>query len=85
MRKTFPLAMAAFLLAADAFAADAPLPAGKPAGVKQARDWDSTTLELVGLGALGVGIAFLIGGSGEKAGTTPSGAAGTTSPITTAT
>ena len=43
----------------------APLPPGKPAGIKHAQNDDMrTTIELIGLGAAAVGIALLIGGNG---------------------
>jgi hypothetical protein len=89
MRKICAAALAAALFVPRAFAGEAPLPAGKPAGVKQAQGWDSTTVELIGFGALGVGIALALSGSGsgDTSGTSPatggSSGGGTTGPSST--
>ena len=54
--------LAAGLIATHAFAADAPLPAGKPAGVKAAQERDNTLLYLFGAGAI-AGLVGVTGGS----------------------
>jgi hypothetical protein len=72
MRKIFTIALGTAFFAGHALAAGAPLAPGKPAGVKRAEDI-STTVELVGLAAMAVGIALLIGGNVKDNNTSASG------------
>ena len=72
MRKIFTIALGTAFFASHALAAGAPLAPGKPAGVKRAEDI-STTVELVGLAAMAVGIALLIGGNVKDNNTSANG------------
>lgn len=59
MRTIGAILLASSLIASNAFAASdvgAPLPAGKPAGVKQAQQMDNTLLLLLGVGVVAAGI-----------------------------
>lgn len=60
--------LASNLIVSSAFAADgaAPLPAGKPAGVKQAQEVDNTLLLVLGLGVVAGGIALVASGNGHS-------------------
>ena len=58
--------LAAGLIATHAFAADAPLPAGKPAGVKAAQERDNTLLYLFGAGAIAAGAIILANGDSDS-------------------
>jgi hypothetical protein len=74
--------MAATLIASSALAATAagPLPAGKPAGVKQAQEEDNTVWWVVGVGVVAAGIALVASGDSDDA-----PGAGTVTPPTTTT
>ena len=68
MRILISLALAASMAASSAFAGDnaGPLAAGKPAGVHQAQGLNTTTIVLIGLGAvtaIAVGVASSSNGS----------------------
>ena len=66
MRNFAAALMTATLLAGNALAADSvlPLPAGKPAGLRPAQDDSNDTIfYIVGLGAIGAGIAILASGN----------------------
>ena len=67
--------VAASLVATHAFAADAPLPAGKPAGVKAAQERDNTLMYLFGGGIIAAGAILLSTGDSNSSltpGTVPS-------------
>lgn len=57
--------LAASLVATHAFAADAPLPAGKAAGTKTAQEADNTLLYLFGAGAIAAGAIILSNGDSD--------------------
>jgi opacity protein-like surface antigen len=68
MRTLIAVALSTTLLASAAFAADSAgsLPAGKPAGVKQAQDFNTASWVLVGVGvvaAVAIGVASSSNGS----------------------
>jgi beta-lactamase regulating signal transducer with metallopeptidase domain len=68
MRNFVAATMAAVLITSSAFAATdvGPLPAGKPAGVKQAQDAnDNTVWWIVGIGVIAAGIALVASGNGN--------------------
>lgn len=77
MRSMIAPVLAIALTASGAFAADnAPLPAGKPAGVKNADMEGHGVLILVGVGLIAAGIAIAISsGSGNGVTTTTSSTA----------
>jgi hypothetical protein len=70
-----------------AFSAEAqgPLAPGKPAGIAkaQAADEDNTLLYILGLGAIGAGIAILASNGSSKAVATSTAGGGTTTTTTT--
>lgn len=76
MRTIFATVIAASLLSSSAFAAGesvAPLPAGKPAGVKQAAILGPNAfLVLLGLGVVIGGVALAISNNDKNTPTTPS-------------
>ena len=71
MRNFCAVALAAALFATNAFAADAPLAPGKPAGLKQAQEADLTFIYIVGAGIAAAGIAIVASGDSDKSGVTP--------------
>ena len=78
MRRFAAVVLASSLLASSAFAQgnDAPLPAGKPAGVKQANLAGNGLLVLFGLAIVGGGIALVASsGSGNAITTSTTGTA----------
>jgi hypothetical protein len=85
MRNFVAATMAAIMFASSAIAATDTglLPAGKPAGVKQAQDKDDTVWWVVGLGFVAAGIALVASGSSN--GNLASGTVTTTSTSTTTT
>ena len=86
MRNFVAAAVAASLIASSALAATdvAPLAPGKPAGVKQAQDFnEGTWIWIVGLGIVAAGIAVVA--SGNSNGTLAAGTVGTTTTTTTTT
>jgi len=81
MKGLITTALALTLAASAAMAADtaAPLPAGKPAGVKQAQNTGDKTLWIVGAAAIaGAGIGLAVSGGDNNPGTS-------TTPVTTGT
>jgi hypothetical protein len=66
MRIVMASLVAAGLIATHAFAADAPLPPGKAAGVKAAQERDNTMLYLFGAGAIAAGIIILANGDSDS-------------------
>ena len=72
MRNFVGLVMAAALLTVTAAQAASdyavtPLAAGKPAGLRPAQDGDNNIPMIVGLGAIGIGVALLVsGGNSDK-------------------
>lgn len=77
MRSIIAPVLAVALTASSAFAAnDAPLPAGKPAGVKQADLEGRGLLLLIGIGVVAAGIAIAVSnGSNNGPATSTSGTA----------
>lgn len=62
--------LASSLIVSSAYAAtdaNAPLTAGKPAGVKQAQEMDNTLLLVLGVGVVAAGIALVASGNGHTA------------------
>ena len=86
MRNVVAATLAATLFVTSALAATdlGPLPAGKPAGVKQAQDAmvDSTLWWIVGLGVIAAGIGVIA--SGNSNGALVAGTTTTTTTTTTA-
>lgn len=62
MRKFGTCLTALILTSASAFADPAPLPAGKPAGVRQAQADGTAMIWLAGLGLVGLGIGLAVSG-----------------------
>ena len=58
--------LAASLIAPNVFAAEAPLPAGKAAGVKTAQDDNDTLLYVLGGAAVVAGIVILATGDSDS-------------------
>jgi hypothetical protein len=85
MRKFVAATVAATLIASSALAATdtGPLPAGKPAGVRQAQDDDNTVWWVVGIGVVAAGIALVA--SGDSNNSLTSGTVTTTATSTTKT
>jgi hypothetical protein len=84
MRTFVAASLAAVLIATNAFAMPtSPLPAGQPAGVKNAQMEDNTVWWVVGLGVVAAGIALVASGSSN--GSLTSGTLGTSSSSTTTT
>ena len=78
MRRLAALSLAVSLIASNAIAAEnAPLPAGKPAGVKQAALAGTPFIWVLGLAFLGAGIGLAASGNG---GNTPAVTTTTTAP-----
>ncbi len=72
--------LAASLVTASAYAADAPLPAGQAAGAKAAQQSDNTLLYVFGGAAIAAGALILSNGDSDSKvtpGTTPLGTTGT--------
>ena len=72
MRRVVPTVLLSVLIAQSALAASptAPLAPGKPAGIKQAQDEDTTPLLVFGAAAVGIGIALAVSDNSTPA--TPS-------------
>jgi hypothetical protein len=70
MRNLVAAALSMTLIASTAFAGDVrPLAAGKPAGVRQAQDYDSTALIVIGgIVAAGVAIGLAASSNGNPGG-----------------
>ena len=68
MRNFVAATLAVTMIASSAIAATdtGPLPAGKPAGVRQAQDNDNTVWWVVGLGFVAAGIALVASGSSNN-------------------
>jgi hypothetical protein len=69
MRRVATAVLLPFLATQGAFAA--PLPAGKPAGIKQAQDRDYTPLLVMGAAAVGIGIALAVSDNGNSGSVSP--------------
>ena len=71
MRTIGSAILAATMIVSSAFAATdstGPLPAGKPAGVKNAQNHDNTLWYVLGAGVIIGGIALVASGSGDSNG-----------------
>lgn len=80
MRACVPMSLSLLLAASGAaFAADAPLPAGQPAGVKKAQEQANMLVLGVGVAAVAAGIALVASGDDDGPPVT------TTTPVTTGT
>jgi hypothetical protein len=72
MRIFVAATLAASLFATNVFAGDLPLPAGKPAGLTNAQQYDDhTILYLIGGAAVIAGIVILASNSGSNGALTP--------------
>ncbi len=66
MRNFCAAVVAAALLTSSAFAADAPLAAGKPAGLRKAQgEGDNTLLFALGVGAVIAGVVLVASSGGD--------------------
>jgi hypothetical protein len=81
MRRVAPAVLLSVLIAQSALAAPrTALAPGKPAGIKQAQDEDTTPLLVFGAAAVGIGIALAVSDNGTSA--TPSAPTTTTTTTT---